>query len=116
MLLHKDCGGKVLIPINGLKVAVDSFGVNPREKNLTLNQITLIDEREGRRSEDITFLCSKCHTIDIPIEDIIMACCNCSCHYEIKNLWIYTGGGGFYCEICKKKICSREKSLNRRLQ
>jgi hypothetical protein len=111
MLIHKECGGKILIPIDGLRIAVESFGINTKDKNLVLNQITLIDEREGRRTIDITFTCLKCHTIEIPEEDIEISCNNCGDLFKLDEIFIYAGSGGFYCEKCKKKISGRDSHI-----
>jgi len=112
MLSHKDCGGRILIPIDGLSIAISSFGISPKDKNLTLNQITLIDEKEGRKTIDVTFMCTKCHVTNIAVEDVQMCCANCGENYTLENIFMLNGGGGFYCKDCKKRILHKDESIS----
>jgi len=107
MLLHKKCHGHVLIPIEGLRIAVDSFGISAREKNLTINQVTILDEKPGRKTASISFYCTNCGKENIDIDEINMHCGNCEVEVPLKDLFTIQNNGGIYCTVCKKKIVER---------
>jgi len=111
MLIHKECHGHVVIPIEGLRIAVENFGISTKEKNIILNQITIIDEKPGRKTADISFYCCECHKNNIDLDEILIQCGNCGEVVELKDLFILPQSGGVYCIKCKKKIIGRTNGV-----
>ena len=94
MFYCKSCGSRVQVLLPHLKVV--GFPVLGKAK-LGVSHVTLLPSQQGTSEIRTTFFCSVCQE-ELDLTAVVSECSHCFVMREVKDLTVFSGYPGMYCE------------------